>query len=134
MRLVTLFLIAAFAVDTLDAASYQQRSGTIVDPILHNYYGTPHLYSGVNLHPHADLTSATLTYAELWGVDLTGANLKRARMVYANLTGASLYDANGPGPRGSVGSEPDRREPDWLKSHSRRVLVGRHLGRRLLLH
>ncbi len=33
MRLTTLFLIAAFAASTVDAASYQKIDGRIVDPI-----------------------------------------------------------------------------------------------------
>ena len=33
MRLTTLFLIAAFAASTVDAASYQKTDGTIVDPL-----------------------------------------------------------------------------------------------------
>ena len=65
MRLVTLFLIAAFAASTVGAASYQKTDGTIVDPILFNSNpwgpspGEPHSYSGVNLEPDAYLTAPT---------------------------------------------------------------------------
>ena len=64
MRLVTLFLIAAFAASTVGAASYQKTDGTIVDPIL-DRYGDPHSYSGADLEPDADLTNADLTRADL---------------------------------------------------------------------
>jgi hypothetical protein len=38
MRLVTLFLIAPFAVSAVGTASYQKTDGTIVDPILSMFY------------------------------------------------------------------------------------------------
>jgi len=44
----------------VQAASYQKTDGTVVDPIMH-IYGGPHIYSGSNLEPEADLDSANLT-------------------------------------------------------------------------
>jgi hypothetical protein len=57
MRLVTLFLIAALAASTVDAASCQKIDGTIVDPIMAHYNDEffPHPYSGANLEPYVDL-------------------------------------------------------------------------------
>jgi hypothetical protein len=88
MRLVTLFLIAAFATSTVDAASYQKTDGTIVDPIRLTH-GGPHSYSGVNLESGENLTGADLT-----GADLNGANLTNANLTGANLTGADLNGAD----------------------------------------
>ena len=41
MRLVTLFLIAAFAASTVDGGSYQKTYGTIVDPIMNWWHDKP---------------------------------------------------------------------------------------------
>ena len=79
MRLVTLFLIAAFAASTVDAASYQKTDGTIVDPIMNWYSDSPHSYSGANLEPEADLTDADLTNAPLTEANLTSAILTGVR-------------------------------------------------------
>ena len=68
MRTITLFLFAALAVTSVDAASYQKNDGTIVDPI-RDRFNNPHPYSGVNLEPHAYLP----------GADLSGAKLTSAR-------------------------------------------------------
>ena len=84
MRLVTLFLIAAFAASTVDAASYQKVDGTIVDPML-DRNGEPHSYSGANLQPGAYLSEANLSEAHLFYADLYRANLTGA-----NLSGAAL--------------------------------------------
>jgi len=98
MRLVTLFLIAAFATSTVDAASYQKTDGTIVDPIRLTH-GGPHSYSGVNLESGANLTGANLTNANLTGANLTGADLNGADLTHANLvedadlTGSNLTAA-----------------------------------------
>ena len=99
MRLVTLFLIAAFAASTVDAASYLKTDGTIVDPIvdlftLNTHNEKPHLYNGANLEPEADLTGAYLFYADLTGADLYNANLYDADLRYANLSNANLTGAN----------------------------------------
>ena len=59
MRRITLFLFAALAVTSVDAASYEQINGTIVDPIL-DTDGNVLSYSGNNLEPHANLTGANL--------------------------------------------------------------------------
>jgi uncharacterized protein YjbI with pentapeptide repeats len=100
MRLVTLFLIAAFAASTVDAASYQKRDGTIVDPIQYCHLstagcrgpgGAPHPYSGANLEPEANLSnaylsSAYLSSAYLPGVDLSSADLSHADLSYSYLS------------------------------------------------
>ena len=69
MRLVTLFLLAAFATFTVDAALYQKTDGTIVAPIQRPSVGEKHFYTGVNLEPganqpNANLTGATFTDAQ----------------------------------------------------------------------
>jgi hypothetical protein len=87
MRRITLFLFAALAVTSVDAASYQQIDGTIVNPIL-DTGGNVLAYSGNNLEASALLNHATLTDA-----DLTGANLYDALLSYATLSGADLTDA-----------------------------------------
>ena len=92
MRLVTLFLLAAFAVSTVDAASYQKTDGTIVDPIM-DRYGATHSYSGVNLETGADLEDAELAGAGLTWADLTNANLTGADLTGVDLTGTTLTDA-----------------------------------------
>ena len=105
MRLVTLFLIAAFAASTVGAASYQMTDGTIVDPI-QSIVGGIHSYSGINLEPNADLANAyleraylryaDLRYADLTGADLWNANLRYASLDNSDLTDAILVDANLP--------------------------------------
>jgi len=97
MRVVTLFLLAAFAASTVDAASYQKTDGTIVDPIQYRG-GGDHPYSGSDLMPdayltNADLIDADLIDANLIGADLTNANLTGADLTGADLTGTTLTDA-----------------------------------------
>ncbi len=87
MRLTTLFLIAAFAASTVDAASYQKIDGRIVDPI-QSVAGGNLPYTGNNLESYADLRDASLSHAYLpfailWsanlsGADVTGSDLRRA--------------------------------------------------------
>ena len=116
MRTITLFLFAALAVTSIDAASYKQTDGTIVDPIL-DVHGNVLSYSGNNLRPWANLEPlANLSYA-----NLTYANLNYANLNYVNLEPREP-DQRGPGPRVPAGiipglggpgqREPDRREPD----------------------
>ena len=103
MRRVILFLFAALAVTSVDAASYVQTDGTIVDPIL-DIYGNVLAYSGSNLESiaqlqhaslsHANLTDADLGFATLTGADLDFASLYRANLGSANLTSANLTSAN----------------------------------------
>ena len=113
MRLFTLFLLAALAVTSLDAASYQKTDGTIVDPI-QSVSGGNHVYDSYNLQPYADLwranltnatladatlgnarlTGADLSGAYLTGVDLSGADLGGADLTYADLTGANMWGAD----------------------------------------
>jgi len=85
------------------AASYQKRGGTIVDPIL-NKSGIAHYYSGPNFEPYAnlananvsnaDLTSANLHSANLTGADLSNAHLTDATLSRADLSGANLISAD----------------------------------------
>ena len=107
MRLTTLFLIAAFAASTVDAASYQKTDGTIVDPIMEESPYSPHSYSGANLEPDADLYYAGLYYANLTGAYLTNANLFHANLSYVSLTNADLEDANLTGASSNVWARSD---------------------------
>ena len=95
MRLLALLLISALSLASSSAfaASYQQIDGTIVDPI-QNYFGGNNFYSGNNLEPGADLTSAILTNANLSGANLSGADLTFADLTFADLTNADLTNAN----------------------------------------
>ena len=79
MRTITLFLFAALAVPSVDAASYQQKDGTIVDPI-QSVSGGDLPYSGNNLEPGAELIFADLTGAVLWQADLRSADLSDANL------------------------------------------------------
>ena len=90
----TLFLLAALATTSVDAASYQKIDGTIVDPIQYRG-GGDHPYSGSDLMPDADLTNANLTGADLTGADLTGATLTDATLTAAvsSLSGLSTTGA-----------------------------------------
>ena len=79
------------------AASYEKRTGPIVDPIL-DTGGDVHPYSGSNLESGAylsgaDLSDANLNGASLTGAYLTGANLANADLASATLTGANLHQA-----------------------------------------
>jgi len=106
MRLVTLFLFAALATTSVDAAWCQQIDGTIINPIQRMSLGGGgnHPYSGVNLEPGADLNHASLSFAilddadltdaNLSNADLTGANLEHAGLKGAGLAGADLTDAD----------------------------------------
>ena len=47
------------------AASYKKTDGAIVDPIMNWHIASPHSYSGNNLEPYANLSSANLTEAYL---------------------------------------------------------------------
>ena len=62
MRTFILILLAVLPTSSVDAASYQQNDGTIIDPIqlLMEYGGGNHSYAGINLEPDADLAGANL--------------------------------------------------------------------------
>lgn len=97
MRRITLFLFAALVVTSVDAASYEQNDGTIVNPI-QSIFGGDLSYSGNNLESGAaltgaNLTSATLTNANLTLADLSSANLYHATLSHADLTLADLSSA-----------------------------------------
>jgi hypothetical protein len=95
----TLLIVAVMLLTSsvAQAASYQKRDGTVVDPILYTWEDT-HSYSGNNLEPNANLTNANLTNANLTDANLTDAylpyaNLWAAKLIGANLTGVDLTDA-----------------------------------------
>jgi hypothetical protein len=95
---ITLFLCAALAVTSIDAAWYQKTDGTIVNPIL-DTGGNPLQYFGGNLEPDAilqtaDLRWASLPYANLTDADLSWANLTSADLTSADLTDAALWHAH----------------------------------------
>jgi len=94
MRLVTLFLIAAFAASTVDAASYQKIDGTIVDPIWNWVLDEPHSYTGEDLKANANLSYADLTGADLYGVNLWDADLRYASLSNAYMIGADLRNSS----------------------------------------
>jgi len=98
MGRMTLFLFAALAVTSVDAAWYQKTDGTIVDPI-QSLLGGDHSYSGNNLQPneylsYADLTGADLASADLRGVDLWYTRLDGADLTSADLRGADLWETH----------------------------------------
>ena len=92
MRTITLFLFAALAVTSVDAASYQKNDGTIVNPIL-DTGGNVLAYSGNNLEASALLYNANLTSANLTSADLIGAYLNDAILTHAKLNDATLSHA-----------------------------------------
>ena len=83
MRLFTLLLFASLAATSLEAASYVQSDGTIVNPIL-DVTGVVHSYSGDNLKPLVDAR----------GADLTDANLTRVNLVFSSITGGQFRSAS----------------------------------------
>jgi len=89
IRLLTIFPLAALAVASVDAASYEQRSGTIIDPIL-DRDGNIHAYSGNNLEPDANLRSARTISANLTGHDMSRWDLSGKNLTEVNLTDANL--------------------------------------------
>jgi len=93
VRRIILFLFAALAVTSVEAASNELDNGTIVDPILDNN-GNVLADSGNNLEPNATLTSANLTSANLTSADLIGAYLNDATLSHATLTSANLTHAD----------------------------------------
>ena len=96
----TLLIVAVMLLTSsvAQAASYQKRDGTVVDPILYTWEGT-HSYSGNNLEPNANLPYANLPYANLSDANLSDANLSNAnlwaaKLIGANMTGGDLTHAN----------------------------------------
>ena len=75
------------------AASYRQNDSAVVDPI-QTTSGTDHSYSGANLQPFANLTSADLNNANLSSALLTNAELDSANLTNANLTDVNLTNAS----------------------------------------
>jgi dihydroxyacetone kinase DhaKLM complex PTS-EIIA-like component DhaM len=95
MRMLALLLISAISLASSSAfaASYQQRGGTIVDPI-QSVFGGNLGYSGINLEPGANLPNANLYNADLNFADLGSANLTGAILTDANLFNAILTNAD----------------------------------------
>jgi len=93
MHRILLFSFAALAVSLGDAASYQLKSGVVIDPIL-DTSSNVHSYTGNNLGPSTYLSYATLSYAYLNHVDLNGATLIGANLSHANLHFADVSDAD----------------------------------------
>jgi len=91
----TLLIVAVMLLTSsvAQAASYQKRDGTVVDPILYTWEDT-HSYSGNNLEPNAYLPNANLPYANLTNANLSDANLSDANLSNANLWAAKLIGAN----------------------------------------
>jgi len=71
------------------AASYQQISGAIVNPI-QTIFGGDHSYVGVDLEPVAFLFAADLFAADLFSASLSGADLSNALLSDADLSNADL--------------------------------------------
>ena len=96
VRSITLFLFAALAVTSIDAASYQQNDGTIVDPIhyVEGEGGGDHPYSGPTLQPYVHAPGANLESADLLAANLSDANLLAANLSDAYLYGADLTSAD----------------------------------------
>ena len=90
---LAMVLTALLTGSVAEAASYQKKDRTIVDPIL-DRSGVTHSHSGANLEPGADLTYANLLHADLTGANLTDADLTGASLNNANLTGAILHNAD----------------------------------------
>ncbi|MEC7500146.1 MAG: pentapeptide repeat-containing protein [Planctomycetota bacterium] len=98
MHRITLTIILLIAATCADAAFYQKKDGTNVDPIK-TRFGRDLIYSGNNLEPGADLTGAglrdaDLQFADLSYADMTGADLRFTYLDYADLTDAFLTGAD----------------------------------------
>ena len=98
-RFALLVVAVTFLTSSMaQAASYQKTDGTIVDPII-DTGGNPHSYSGNNLEPGANLSSAVLpdanlNFADLTAATLTDADLTFADLIFAGLTNADLTNAD----------------------------------------
>ena len=114
------FLVTCSTSARTEAASYQKRDGTIVDPIL-DTSANPHSYSGNNLEPQTDLTGAYLTNANLANAKLDRRDPEKRGPDQREPDQRALGrrepirrgpDVRRPYPRGPVPREPDQREPD----------------------
>ena len=103
MRQFTMLFLTVLTATSVDAASYLQQGGAVINPI-QNVHGGDHLYSGPDLEQYVNseggnltdayLHDADLTGANLKGVDLGGADLSSANLTGTDLTGATLVGAN----------------------------------------
>ncbi len=92
-------LLRLFSDSAAMAASYQQRDGTIVDPIQYRDGGGDHFYSGPDLEPGviasgASLVSAVLGSADLRNASMADASFKEALLTDADFSGALLQRAS----------------------------------------
>ena len=90
--LLALVLVAVLLVavaSTASAASYVQTNGTFIDPI-QNTFGGDHSYSGTDLGPGVDLTSANLASADLTNAALTSAGLRGVNLRGPNRRGPEV--------------------------------------------
>jgi len=97
MRALVLALLLVLTLpSSVQAVSYQQTDGTIVDPILYRgtFGGGIHPYCCINLEPSADLRGANLTGADLADANLRAADLSDADLTDADLAGADLSFAD----------------------------------------
>ena len=87
------FFVTCFTGSFAQAASYQKRDGTLVEPIL-DTSGSTHPYDWTNLGPHADAPFSRLDNADLLNADLLNAGLDHAKMSGTVMTGANLDRAD----------------------------------------
>ena len=92
MHRIALIMFLVLSARAIDAASYQKKDGTTVDPI-QAATGGPLPYAGNNLEPNASLKHAVLSGAILIDADLTGADLISASLDGADLQSADLSTA-----------------------------------------
>ena len=92
MRLFTLLLFASLAATSLEAASYVQNDGTIVNPIL-DVTVVVHSYSGDNLEPLVDARGADLTGGWLSGPDIGDDIVSHANISESQFLSASSVQA-----------------------------------------
>ena len=72
------------------AASYQDTSGALIDPIQSEITNGPHPYSGPNLTPGVSLNEPDLADSDLRQADLFGANISGGSFSGSNLNNTDL--------------------------------------------
>ena len=78
------------------AASYEQRNGSVIDPIL-DIFSNVHGYTGAALEPSVSVAGADLSFADLDSADLAASTLKNANLTSTDLdhSDLSLSDLTG---------------------------------------
>jgi len=110
---LVMFLVMCITSARTEAASYQKRDGTIVDPIL-DTNGDVHTYSGPNLWRGANLVDANLEGADLFNANLATAFLELVNLTGADLTNTHLTGADLLGVRsGGITGDPFSLPTDW---------------------